>query len=629
MVCAVPAAALPEVVAQGAELGAGAAVIFGAGFAEAGAEGRRRQLALVAAAGHGGLRILGPNSAGMIRPSSRVALSFLTSLDRPGNEIRSGPVAVVTQSGGAGSFLVNRAAARGQGLAAVVSTGNEADITAETVIETLVGDDEVRAIAVVLEAVRDGARFIAAIKAAHAAGKPVVVCKLGTSAAGREVMRTHTGALADERRVTAGVLDALRVTVTQTPGELLDVAEVMARTRPPAGPTVGVVTHSGGNAVLLADLAAEEGLALPPVPPDLAEELAGYINYGAVGNPMDLGAIMSGPHRFGEVVARTARAYDMVLAVSTPHPPAFTRQRAESLLALADSPTPVVNLWLAGDLGDEGLQILRAAGMPVVTEPRAAVRALRALVTMHAQAADEPAPPPHAPGPSPALNALCDAAAPTEAQAKSLLAEWGIPVVAGHVVADSAAAAQAARDLGFPVVLKVNVPGLEHKTDVGGVRLNLRTTDEVSTATDDMLAEVRRLAPQAHVEGVLVERFSPGLEMIVGARHDDTFGPVVLVGLGGVLAEALSDVVVAPAPVTAHGVGAMLRRLRAGAMLESARSGPAPDRGALCDIVATFSRRFVESGDRLSEVEINPLVFGPSGWIAVDAVVRLQSRVSP
>ena len=620
LVCAVPAPALPGVIAEGAALGAGSAVIFGAGFAEAGGEGRSRQQELVEAAGSSGLRILGPNSAGMVRASSRVALSFLTSLDRPGNEIRPGPVAVVTQSGGAGSYLVNRAAARGAGLAAVVSTGNEADITAETVIQTLVEDDEVRAVALVLEAVRDGARFIAAIEAAHAAGKPVVVCKLGTSAAGREVMRTHTGALADERRVTAGVLDSLGVTVAKTPGELLDVAEVLARTRAPAGPTVGVVTHSGGNAVLLADLAAEEALELPPVPPDLADELAEYINHGAAGNPMDLGAIMSGPHRFGEVVARTAGVYDMVLAVSTPHPPSFARQRGESLAALADSPAPVINLWLAGDLGEEGLEVLRSAGVPVVTEPRAAAKALRALVAWHAWDAVAGSSQALAGGAgSPTLDGLT--APPTEAQAKAVLADWGIPAVRGAVARDAGEAAAAAEDLGFPVVVKISAAGLEHKTELGGVRLNLRTADEVRRAVDEMLSAVA--GSGVDVEGVLVEQFRPGLEMIVGARHDDTFGPVVLVGLGGVLAEAMEDVVVAPAPVSVTGARRMLDRLRNVAVLRSSRSGPPPHVDALAEVIATFSASFGAS-DRIAEAEINPLVFSADGWVALDAVIRLR-----
>ena len=623
LVCAVPAPALPAVIAEGAALGAGAAVIFGAGFAEAGGDGGERQRELVAAAGTSGLRILGPNSAGMVRPSSRAALSFLTSLDRPGDQIRPGPVAVVTQSGGAGSYLLNRAAARGQGVAAIVSTGNEADITAETVIRALVDDEEVRAIALVLEAVRDGAAFIAAVEAAHDAGKPVVVLKLGTSAAGREVMRTHTGALADERRVTAGVLDALGVTVAETPGELLDVAEVMARTRPPAGPTVGVVTHSGGNAVLLADLAAEEGLDLPPVPVDLAEDLTAYINHGAAGNPMDLGAIMAGPHRFGEVVARTARAYDMVLAVSTPHPPAFTRVRGQSLLALNEGPKPIVNLWLAGDLGAEGEQVLRAGGAPVVTEPRAAVRALGGLVRLRARLDRGPRPTHGGAGTiaSAGLDAITRAA-PTEAQGKALLAAWGLPVVRGRVVPDAASAVGVAREIGFPVVVKVSAAGLEHKTEIGGLRLNLRTEDEVRVAADEMLAVVQRDAPRVQVEGVLVEQFSPGLEMIVGARHDDTFGPIVMLGLGGVFAEALEDVVIAPAPVSPEDVERMIGRLRAGAVLRSSRSGPVPDLGALAEIVTRFSARFVDCADRLSEVEINPLVFAAGGWVAVDAVVR-------
>jgi acyl-CoA synthetase (NDP forming) len=624
MVCAVPAAALPDALEQGAELGVGAAVIFTAGFAEAGEDGRARQRELTAVARRGGLRLLGPNSAGIIRPSSRVVLSFLTSLDRPPEQIRPGKVAVVTQSGGAGSFLVNRAAARGEGLAALVSTGNEADVTAESVVAALVDDDEVHAIALVLEAVRDGATFIAAVDAAHAAGKPVVVCKLGRSATGRDVMRTHTGALADERRVTEGVLDALGVTVAQTPAEMLDVAEVMARTRPPAGPRVGVVTHSGGNAVLLADLAEDVGLQLPPVPPPLVAELSEFIEHGAVGNPMDLGAIMSGPHRFAEVVSRATRGFDVVLAVSTPHPPAFTRVRGETLLALKDSAVPVVNLWLAGDLGEEGLALLRRGDAPVVTEPRAAVRALAGLIRLGERERERGQSQPARHAATSTLPRLEHGASPTEAHVKALLADWGVPVVPGMVAADRDSAVAEARRLGFPVVLKINATNLEHKTDAGGVRLDLRSEAEVATAYDEVTSAVATAVPDAKVAGVLIERFSPGVEVIVGVRHDQAFGPVVLVGLGGVLAEALDDVAVAPAPVAPEGVQRMLSRLRTSGVLRSARGAAAPDVDALTEIVATVSSRFCEHADQIDELEINPLVFGSDGWVAVDAVLRLR-----
>lgn len=624
IVCAVPAVALPETVAQAADRGVGAAVIFTAGFAEAGEAGRARQRELTEAARGGGLRLLGPNSAGMVRPSSRVALSFLTSLDRPPEQIRSGKVAVVTQSGGAGSFLVNRAAARGEGLAALVSTGNEADITVEAVIAALVDDDEVEAIAVILEAVRNGAEFIAAVQAAHAAGKPVVVCKLGRSNAGRDVMRTHTGALADERRVTDGVLDALGVTVTETPAETLDVAEVLARTRPAAGRRVGVVTHSGGNAVLLADLAEDAGLHLPAVPPELVTELGEFFMHGAVGNPMDLGAIMSGPHRFAEVVSRATKGFDVVLAVSTPHPPAFTRVRGETLLALKDSPVPVVNLWLAGDVGEEGLTLLRRGNAPVVTEPRAAVRALAGLVRLGELARQRRGQGTPALRTAP-LSLPGGAGATTEAQAKALLADWGVPVVAGAVVRGRDDAVTAARRLGYPVVVKISAANLEHKTDVGGVRLDLRSDGDVAAAYDEVTAAVARAAPDAAVDGVLVEQFRPGVEVIVGVRHDETFGPVVLVGLGGLLAEALEDVAVAPAPVPVESARRMLSRLRMAAVLSTARGGPAPDVDALAEIVATISRRFRDHAATIDELEANPLVFGHDGWVAVDAVLRLRT----
>ncbi len=335
VVCAVPAPVVPGVVAAAGELGVGAAVVFAGGFAESGAAGESLQEALKAAAATG-IRVLGPNSGGVIRPSHGLAVSFLTCLDRPAEQVRSGPVGLVTQSGGTGSYIHNLAAARGGGLAASVSTGNEVDIQLGEAVAAVAAISEVRAVAVVVEAVRDGTAFVEAVEAAHRQGKPVVVCRIGGSRAGGRLTATHTGAIATPARVLDGVLDALGVTVTETPGELLDVAEVMARTPPPAGPRVGIVTHSGGVAILLADLASRAGVPLPEPDADLSAALAPLLDHGAARNPLDMGGIIGGPGRFAAVVDLFAGSglFDSVLAVSTAHPPAHTSERAATLAAL-------------------------------------------------------------------------------------------------------------------------------------------------------------------------------------------------------------------------------------------------------------------------------------------------------
>ncbi|HSL25673.1 MAG TPA: CoA-binding protein, partial [Acidimicrobiia bacterium] len=380
VVCAVPATAAAEVARQAGEIGASAVIVFAGGFAEAGAAGRRMQEDLRSVARAGGVRVLGPNSGGVIFPGGHLAASFLTCLDRPADQIRSGLVGLVTQSGGTGSYLHNLAAARGSGFAVSISTGNEADLDAADAIDALVDRPEVAAVAVVLETVRRGPEFVAALRKSRRAGKPVLVCHLGRSERGRRLMITHTGALAGPARVLQGVLDAEGVAMVETPADLFDAAEVMARSPRPAGGRTAVVSHSGGMAILLSDLAERSGVDLPLPRPELARRLDPLLELGAAENPLDMGGIIGGPHRFGQVVEAFVDSddYDMVLAVTTAHPPTHTLTRAEDLAAIGTN-KPLIHLWLAGDLGDEGLASLRAAGTPVSEEPRAAMAALAGL----------------------------------------------------------------------------------------------------------------------------------------------------------------------------------------------------------------------------------------------------------
>ena len=612
VVCAVPAKSVVGIVREAGAVRAGAAVVFAGGFAEMGDAGRELQEELLAVARSTGVRVLGPNSGGVIRPGGGLAMSFLTCLDRPAGQIRSGPVGLVTQSGGTGSYVHNLAAERGSGLAVSISTGNEVDLGLAEGIAALCDLEEVRAIAVVLETVRDGPSFIGAVGRAHSRGKPVVACRIGTSARGRRLMTTHTGAMAGPAGVLDGVLNALGVTITETPGELLEVAEVMAGTALPQGDRVGVVTHSGGMAILLTDLAEQHGVRLPPPGATLQGRLAPLLDYGSSENPLDMGGIIGGPERFERVVGLFADSgdFDTVLAVSTAHPPAHTAARVEGLLAL-EAPIPIVHLWMAGDVAGEGLVHLRAAGKPVTEEPRAAMRALGGLSRLAAATIREPV----ASVPTPAGT---DQPLGTEHAVKALLASWGLPVVDGALVRSSAEAAQIAAKLGGPVVVKINSPDIFHKTEVGGIRLGIHGSNEARRAYAEITAAVTSARPDARVEGVRVERQVSGVEAIVGAVHDPVFGPMMLVGLGGTAAEALGAEVLAPAPLSAVGAQRLVGRVR-GLELALRRFG---DDGsavvALADLVSAMSMRFVASG--LSELEVNPAVWTGEHWEIVDAV---------
>lgn len=616
VVCAVPANAVPSAVRSSA--GAGGVVVFAGGFSEAGADGVRLQSDLEQAAADAGVRVLGPNSGGIIRPSRRLAASFLTCLDRPGEEIRSGPVGLVTQSGGTGSYIHNLAAAAGGGLAVSISTGNEADLDVADAISALASLDEVRAIALLLEAVRRGPEFVESVRRAQAAGKPVVACRIGIGRRGQSLMASHTGAMATSGKVLDGVLDSLGVTVVETPEELLAVAEIMARTRRLTGRRVGIVTHSGGVAILLADLAEHHHLELPHPSPSLSSELAPLLQLGSADNPLDMGAIIGGPGRFPQVVDRFARSgdFDCVLAVSTAHPPTHTVERVEGLLTI-DAAVPLVHLWMAGDLAHPGLELLRASGAPLTTEPRAAIRALAGLSRLVDLSFEVPLP----------TGTEVEVVPRTEHEVKAMLAAWGLRVADGGLAESAAAAVELAQGLGGPVAMKVSSADIAHKTEAGGVALGLVGPDACRVAFERIMSDVATHRPEAVIDGVRVERMVTGVEVLVGFIRHQVFGPMALVGLGGLAAEGLGTEVMALAPVAPAQARRMVGRIPG---LEAAlgRRGPsAAALTALAEMLTEVSGRFAASG--LVGFEMNPVVWDGTGWVIVDGLVEASGPGEP
>jgi acyl-CoA synthetase (NDP forming) len=449
VVCAIPASEARKVAMTAR--GTGGLVVFAGGFGETGSDGATLQADLAEQAQSAETRMLGPNSGGIIRPSVGLAASFLTCLDRNAGEIRSGPVGLVTQSGGTGSYIHNLAAARSGGLAVSVSTGNEVDIKLGEAISAVSALDEVKVVLALIETVRDGEAFIDAVRSSMAQGKPVVACRIGTGRRGKALMTTHTGAMAVPDSVLDGVLASLGVVVAETPAEAYDVAELIASAAIPAGDRVAIVTHSGGIAIHLADLAERSRLELPVPGLGLKSHLDQFLDHGAPNNPLDMGGIIGGSGRFSEVVDRFARSgeYDMVLAVSTAHPPSHSAERVEALLDL-ESLVPILQLWMAGDQAAEALGVLRQARVPVTEEPRVAIRALAGLAR------------------------LANWSAPGEVQPiDGGFEEWGLPLVEGAMARTADEAITFAESLGYPVVVKVVSGGLAHKTEVGGVRVDL------------------------------------------------------------------------------------------------------------------------------------------------------------
>jgi acyl-CoA synthetase (NDP forming) len=402
--------------------------------------------------------------------------------------------------------------------------------------------------------------------------------------------------MAVPERVLEGVLDSLGVILAETPGEAYEVAEMIAATRLPPGDRTAVVTHSGGIAIHLADLSERHGLNLPPPGPDLGARLHPLLDHGVADNPLDMGGIIGGPSRFAQVVETFAGSgeYDMVLAVSTAHPPAHTDERVAALLAL-DVEVPILHLWMAGDQAAHGLTRLQEAGTAVTEDPRAAIRALAGLGRLTRRRSPSDVEPLTGP-----------------------IETWGIPLVEAEVVIDALAAADAAERIGYPVAVKLISPEVDHKTEFGGVTLDLGTREAVARAFTEVMEEADKAGLE--VVGARVQRYRPGLEVIVGALVDPDLGPVVSVGVGGVLTELIDDVVFAPAPVDKRGAQAMISQLRGHHLLDGFRGAPPADVDALSELVSIVSRGMIGSG--LTEVEVNPLIWDGAGWVAVDWLAR-------
>lgn len=630
-VIAVPAAQVPASLAACASKGAKAAIVFSAGFAEIGGDGERLQADLAAIVRHDGIRVLGPNCLGLFNVRARHFPTF-SSFPEAGMP-QPGRVGLVTQSGAYGTHVLMQAKARRIGVNLWISTGNEADIDVAEMIEALVHDPDTDVIACYLEGVRSAATLFRALDAAHAARKPVILAKVGRSSVGAAAAASHTASLAGSDAVFDAALRPYGVARAETAEQLLDLAYAASRAPLPRGNRLGIVTISGGAGVLMADAAEREGLEVPPMPEPAQRRLLAANPFGAPRNPVDITA--QALNDFGLVRDNMAAVleeggYDSVVAFFTfwPSSPtngpklhaalrAGTTWRGDRPLALVMLAPPEIQAQYEDD------------GFLVFEEPARAVAALGGTARLAARFA---APRRGAP---PALPSSADRLPERpvgEAEAKRLLAGAGIPVLPERLVRSAADAALAAAALGSPVAMKIASPDIAHKTEIGGVMLDIRAPDDAAAAYERIMAAARRNAPAARIEGVLVAPMAgDGIELIVGARHDAVFGPIVMVGLGGIFVEALRDVVLRVGAVDVAEARRMLGELKGHALLSGARGRPAADIEAAARAIALLSVYAVDNAGRFDSIEINPLLVRPAGRgaVALDALIVPPTRGTP
>jgi acetate---CoA ligase (ADP-forming) len=624
--------AVPGVIHDLAAAGAGSAVLLTAGYAEMGAEGAARERALVEQCRQGGIVLQGPNCLGFINYRQGIAAHALP-VPAP---LIPGRVGLLTQSGAMLLHLHRLAQNRAIGLSYLVSSGNEAMLDANDYIEHLLDDPGTAVIGALLEGIRDPRRFLAVADRALQLGKPLVVLKVGGSPAGARSATAHTGALAVEDRVVEAVFRQKGVVRAGSLEELVETCALLSAPRLPEGRRVAMLTASGGACGVLADLAEDTRLEVPDfgaaTKAELAEVLPGF---GTAQNPLDTtGLIVQDMTLLPRSLAAIAAdpSFDSILVVwDPPRDEGLSRERTESRLAavaeaVRSSPIPAfLTSYVAGELTAFGREAVLRHEVHFASGMTLAVKALDAAVgyveTRRRLLTKRP------PSPRVPLGHLPGPGALSERESMRLLARYGVPVPVERIARSPLEAARHAREAGFPVVVKVSSPDIPHKTEAGAVRLQLLTPDEAATAYREVLEAAHLNAPDARVDGVLVTRhIFPVAELIAGIVNDPQFGPLLLVGLGGIFVEVLEDFALRMAPIDFDDAVDMLSELRGKAVLEGVRGTPRADLHAAAACLVRLGRAAVELGDRVVALDVNPLFVLPDGEgvLAGDALVVLR-----
>ncbi|MGW0825943.1 acetate--CoA ligase family protein [Streptomyces sp. NPDC002845] len=623
LVC-LPARACADAVAEAAKAGARAAVVYGGGFAEAGPEGERYQRELADVAERTGIRLLGPNTSGFLAPGRGLTASFV-----PGAaDVPAGRIAVVAASGGVNHALAFLLGEAGHGVSLAVGLGNSADVTTADVLEHLADDPHTTAVALHIESVGDGRRLTDAV-ARLAATRPVVALVVGRHDVGA-FAASHTGALATSWRTTRAALAQAGAVLVDDERELVDAVGALSLVRLPAAadPGVGVVTAQAGPGLLLLDDLRGRRAAVPELGADTRRALAEVLpplTYQA--NPVDTGRPGPGFAAVLDAVAAD-EAVDLIAGYALHEPGAF--DLVEAVDTVRGSVPLVLGVGGAGEDVRRVRRVLLERGVPVAGDPHglaamtgallADARARRRTTTRAGapRVAVEPGSGPWDSGPG-----TWDPRPEPwdEDRAKTLLGALGVPTMPRRACADRAEAHRALAELPGPVAVKLLDAAVLHKTEIGGVRLGVRTPDELDAALDAIeAAGVSPTRRQPHSRRFLVESMAPaGVDLVVGARRDPVFGPVVLVGLGGTTAEALADVSIRLAPLGAEEAAAMPAELAGHALLDGWRGGPVLDRTALGETVAALGD-LLAAHPGLAEIEINPLRLTAQGLVALDAV---------
>jgi len=604
--------------------GAKSIIVITAGFKEVGAEGAKAEQELVQICRAGGVRMVGPNCLGVLNTDHAMNATFAPSVPPPGK------ISVISQSGALCVAILDWAASMKLGLGKVISIGNKADLNEVDFIQTLAADKETKVIAGYLESIKEGDKFLRV--AEQAAGiKPVVILKVGVTSAGAKAASSHTGSLAGADMAYGAAFKRAGVIRAENFEALFDYATAFAMQPLPNGERVAVITNAGGPGIMAAD--ASESLGLKLVAPSKVSDtkLRKFMPAaGAFGNPIDVIGDAD-PDRYTKAfeVMQDDDSIDAVIVVVTPQNMTKPLELAEKLGAAHKGKKPLLAAFMGGTEVAAAKEKLMALGIPNYPSPDRAVTALRAMCDYSAWKRRPARVVTRFPVNRRRVDRIINAQERTgvtqigEVEAKEILRAYDFNVLGGQLAQTADEAVDIADRIGYPVVLKISSPDIIHKSDFGGVRINLANAEQVRDAFDLMILRIQKRAPNAHLRGAYVEKMGQrGREVILGMTRDPQFGPMLMFGLGGIFVEVMKDVTFHLAPITAEEAMQMLKGTRSYALLQGARGQAPVDLEAIAGALQRISQ-LVTDYPEIKELDINPFIVGPVGVQAYVADARM------
>jgi len=617
-----------------AAAGAGGVVVYASGFAETAKPDRiEAQERLIEVAHRTGVRVVGPNCVGLANTRSGAGLNFMP--DYAGMGHRRGPIGIVSQSGALG-YTVLQGMERGIGFSHYLAAGNSCDVDVCDFISYLAENDDTRSIICLLEGVKDGDRFLSAARKAREAGKALIVYKTGNSETSSKAAMSHTGTMVGSVAAYQAALAEVGAIALDNLEAVLETASFFAKAGAPTrGRGVGILSTSGGAAVICADKAEAHGVPLPSLEARTASALHEVVpDFGSVANPSDLTAeVLKTSETFGfclDAFLNDSGFSALVMPMIFAHASSSGARAPTIVEAASRTDRPLAVVWMNEWYQGPGSELLDAD--PKVCMFRSADRcfaALKAWFDWHEHRASHRTSAPRRSSLSAELaargilsSAKAGGAALSETDSKRVLDCYGIAIPREILAGDPEQAVRASREIGGPVALKIVSPDILHKTEAGGVKLGLSTPQDVSAAAADILASAKRYAPQARIDGVSVQQMvPPGIEIVLGVKNDRQFGPLVAAGLGGIMVELLGDTQVRLAPVDDQAARAMLASLRGHALLTGFRGKPGIDIDRLVDIICRLSELAHDLRDVIDQIDVNPVIASADGAIAADALI--------